>query len=55
MIEIMGRLPVIKDFVAILDRREDCRKETGGEENIEGDYGLQAVWGFGLLVPASVG
>lgn len=39
MVEIMGRLPVVEDFITILDRGVRCRKQIDEEEGIEsGDW-----------------
>lgn len=36
MVEIMGRLPVVEDFITILDRGVRCRKQINSEESIKG-------------------
>jgi hypothetical protein len=36
MIKVVGGLPVIEDFVAVLDRGEDGSNYVGGSEYVEG-------------------
>lgn len=36
MVEIMGRLPVVEDFITILNRSVRCRKQINSEESIKG-------------------
>jgi hypothetical protein len=40
MVEVVCRLPVVEDFVAILNWREDGGDDVGCEENVECDERL---------------
>lgn len=49
MVEVMCRLPVIEDFIAILYGREKGGEQTGCEEDIECAYGRKTIGcSFGL-------
>lgn len=39
----MCRLPVVEGFVAVLNRREECGDDVGGEEDVECVDGLDRV------------
>lgn len=43
MVEVMCRLPVIEDLIAVLYGREKGGEQTGCEENIERAYGGEAI------------
>ena len=41
MIEIVGRLPVVKDLITVLDGRECGSNDVGSEEDVECCGGLE--------------
>ena len=40
MIEIMGRLPVVENFITILNRGVSCREQVNQKRGIEGGDGI---------------
>jgi hypothetical protein len=49
MVEIVRRLPVVEDLVAVLDRRKAGSRNVGDEEDKEGDIdsGVLGLLRFG--------
>jgi hypothetical protein len=42
MVEVVGRLPVVEDLIAVLDRREDGGNGVRYEEDVEGKDGVDS-------------
>src|SRR5690242_6841586 len=49
MIEIVRRLPIVEDLVAVLDWCKESSYDVGGREDIEGNYRLELEGGLWSL------
>lgn len=47
VVEVVGRLPVVEDFIAVLDWLGEGCESVGGEEDVEGYYCVDGE-GWGL-------